>query len=454
MHTLRVLHISDLHDRAERETEAFRRRRVLDDAWKRNLDALVANGPADLLCFTGDLADWGRAAEYDALTPFLDETRARVGVPWERVFVVPGNHDIARRTEEAAWSTLRSIKPHEYDQFSSWMAGGPALRGIDDSVRDVILRRQSAYRAWVRDTVKRPELVPDVSSPHPRLGYRITIAGAKWPFPVHVLGLDSAWLAGDDSDNGKLMLTDAQVGRLASGPRGEDLDGFRVALMHHPLDQLSDGGTCRRLLAERVDLLLRGHLHDTDPSTWKDPSRELRELAAGCLYEHDRYPSACHMLTAVCDDRGRPLAYDLHLRAWSSKGSHWFDDNGLSPKVRNGMLRWWSGPGVTTGGGPLPPTASATVARTPTPAVSEPDDRELRAVLLRYYDRIPSIRILLRHAGADISSITFENPVRVVWDDALVEVRRAGCLRRLLELACEQFPNSADLRALVARLSG
>lgn len=437
---------------------------MLGDAWKRNLDAFAADGPVDLLCFTGDLADWGRRSEYEAITPFLDETRARVGVPWERVFVVPGNHDIARKTEEVAWSTLRSIEPHEYDRFSAWMAGDKPLRGIDSGFRDAVLERQSAYRTWVRDTLKRPGLVPDATSPHPRLGYRASVTLPGRAFPVYVIGLDSAWLAGDNNDNGKLMLTDAQVGRLASSAAGDAFDGLRVALVHHPLEQLADGAVCRRLLSERVDLLLRGHLHDTDPSTWKDPTRELRELAAGCLFEHDHYPSACHVITATCDEQGRPLAYDLHLRAWSSKGSHWFADNSLNERVRDGRLRWW--PSVQTSGGDKPDDrerrkelrwlAPVCVPQTeitaPTSGSDEPDDRELRKALLAYFDRVRSIRMILRDAGVDVDRIAFENSASEVWDEALPFVRRQRLLRRLFELACEEYPAATDLRAIASRL--
>ena len=61
---LRLLHLSDLHARAGREAEPWRRRRVLGPAWEDNLDALTEEGPIDLVCFTGDAADWGRREEF------------------------------------------------------------------------------------------------------------------------------------------------------------------------------------------------------------------------------------------------------------------------------------------------------------------------------------------------------------------------------------------------------
>jgi len=37
----------------------------------------------------------------------LRRTCQALGVALDRLFVVPGNHDIARKTEEAAWKAMR-----------------------------------------------------------------------------------------------------------------------------------------------------------------------------------------------------------------------------------------------------------------------------------------------------------------------------------------------------------
>ncbi len=307
-HRLAILHVSDLHVRADEGAGGWRRRRVLGEAWDRNLDAFLEDGPIDLVCFTGDLAQAGKPEEYALLTPFVEALLARVGVPADRLFVVPGNHDIDRSVAEPAWKALRGLGWDEAAALSRWMAGGrPPLR-VAPSWPDEVLARQAAYRAWVRDALKRPDLLPGAPR-HPRLGYRVTLALGGLPLPVHVIGLDTAWLAGDDGDAGKLRLTEDQVGMLADG-----LDGLRIALVHHPLTDLADGASCRRLLADRVDLLLRGHLHEPELSLWKDPDRELRELAAGCLYEHDEYPNACQRIDLTLDDRGRVLGLDVRFR--------------------------------------------------------------------------------------------------------------------------------------------
>ena len=332
-HTLRVLHVTDLHARGALD---WRRRRVLGRAWDDNLDALCADGPFDIVCMTGDLAFSGRPDEYAEVTDFLEAMLQRLGVPRDRLFVVPGNHDVDRGVEKEAWRELRGFMNHdEARAFSQWLAGGKPPRGVAGALRDAVLRRQAAYRDWLT-ALGREALLP-ADSPHGRLGYRATLRLPGHPFDIHVIGLDSAWLAGDDADARHLWLTEDQVMRLATDERGDALSGLRLALIHHPLTDLADGEHCRRLLAgpaagarPLVDLLLRGHLHETEPELWADPQRTLRQLAAGCLYEHDKYANACVALTLTLDPAGHPLRGRLLLRAWSARG-HWYDDGSLYP---------------------------------------------------------------------------------------------------------------------------
>src|SRR5262249_32335481 len=145
-------------------------------------------------------------------------------------------------------------------QFARWFVrGAPAPRGMDDAQRDQILERQSAYQAWLRDDLGRRDLLPDER--RSRLGYRASLARSRLPVPVHVLGLDSAWLAGDDGDARKLRLTDDQILRLSSDEDGRGLTGLRIALVHHPLGDLADGERARDLLREKgIELMLSGHL--------------------------------------------------------------------------------------------------------------------------------------------------------------------------------------------------
>ncbi|HNG96174.1 MAG TPA: metallophosphoesterase, partial [Acidobacteriota bacterium] len=335
-YTIRILHISDFH---QKPSDDWRRRRVLGKEWEDNLSKIVADGkPVDLVCFTGDLAFSGQPAEYTEASKFLDLTLTRLKVPRERFFVVPGNHDVNRNIQKPVWEKLRAdLFQAAPIPLSNWVAGGKPPFGFEAPHLTAVLERQQAYREWLA-YFGRSSLLPDAQW-HPNLGYRQTLRFNGFPFDLHIIGLDSAWLAGDDHDSGKLRLTEDQVMRLAT-ENGASLPGFRIGLIHHPLEDLADGNDCRRLVSENLDLLLRGHLHDTEVSEWADPQRSLRQLAAGCLYEHDHYPNCCQVIDITFDQTGRPLKFDLWFRGWVTRG-HWFNDDRLYRDSENGRLRWW-----------------------------------------------------------------------------------------------------------------
>ena len=340
---LRLLHLSDLHERGPRERERWRRRRVLGDAWARNLDEVLADGvPVDLVAFTGDVADWGLPAEYDLAGEFVEALLERLKVPKERFFVVPGNHDIQREVHEPLWQQLRPILlSTDPLERSRWLAGGRPPRGVDPAQLDLLLARGAAYRAWL-GALGLVDCLPE-TSPHGRLGYRATPPLPALPFDVHVIGLDSAWLCGGDDDSHHLLLTEDQIARLATD-HGDPLPGFRLALVHHPLNDLADARPSRDLLAQHVDLLLRGHLHEEDLVTTSTPDQTLREIAAGCVYEGDqanRWRNACHLIDVTFDPQGRPTRYEVRLRGFSDRGAaFWFDDGGLYRGAPQGRLTW------------------------------------------------------------------------------------------------------------------
>jgi len=99
-----VFHISDLHMRSVEEPqaewarlEAASRWRVLGEKWAVNLAELRRDGvPFDLVVFTGDLGDWGHPTDYPRACTLLKQTCAALGVPLDRLFVIPGNHDVDR----------------------------------------------------------------------------------------------------------------------------------------------------------------------------------------------------------------------------------------------------------------------------------------------------------------------------------------------------------------------
>jgi len=348
--SFRVFHISDLHMRsvdgpqADRaRLEAASRWRVLGEKWSANLSAIREDGgPIDLVVFTGDLGEWGHATDYPRALAFLGQTCEALEVPLERLFVIPGNHDIDRSVQRAAWKSLRSDIARDPHAYSRWLAGEERGALCGDDRRDQILERQQAFWAAVASELGRAQLAPK-RSPHGRLGYRQAVTLAGLSQPLQVIGLDTAWLAGDDGDSGQLQLTEHQVSLLTTATEtGAPLPGFRLALMHHRLADLADGRDAQRLLADRVDLLLSGHQHEPAAEVLAGPDHQLLVLATGCLYEGDEghhFPNACQVIDLVLDEQARPRAVEVRFRGWSEQGMFWGDNALLYESARHGRLR-------------------------------------------------------------------------------------------------------------------
>jgi predicted MPP superfamily phosphohydrolase len=284
---VRILHLSDLHMRSIRGPQGERalrehsiRNRVITSTGPAGVRELLADGkPVDVIAFTGDLGDWGDPTDYPDAIKFLRELCELVELDPQRLFIVPGNHDIARQRHAAVWKALRDALPTASPRaVSEWMAGGVAPPGFDDTWRDAVLERERPFWDAITGTLLRADLAP-WSSPHGRLGYRATFEPGprglvdlgRPTFPIHLIGLDSAWLAGDDHDPGALRLTDHQVELLATHD-GASLPGLRIALMHHGFADLADGPAMRARLADRVDLVLHGHQHEATTRPWPTPS--------------------------------------------------------------------------------------------------------------------------------------------------------------------------------------
>ena len=363
--SLRILHLSDLHMGQERGAGRWRLQDVLGQAWRDNLDVIAQGGPVDLVCFTGDLAFSGKPEQYREAGEAIEFLLRQLKLDQSRFFCVPGNHDIDRSLEEDAWRQLRDANDVRAEDFDPWIAGERAPRGCDDHWRDAVLLRRRAYDDWLT-TFGLDHLRP-AHHRHGRLGYRITFAPGELgnPAPLHIVGFDSAWLAGGgdarEQDNANLRLTREQVGRLLSDDNGDPLSGHAIGLMHHPFSNLieRESQSMPELMSRKgLGLLLHGHLHDLRLTDWASPRHGLHISSAGSQYQRNDVPNTIHLLDLELSAAAplRPVA--VWVRAWSPEG-FWHDDNSRFAGMQNGRLQLTPEP--TT---PYTPTPGQFIGRT------------------------------------------------------------------------------------------
>ena len=94
MNTITWLHISDLHFRT---SQAYDANVVLRALLRDVAERIEQEGlQPDFLAVSGDIAFSGQPAEYDLARRFFDDLLRTTELPKERLFLVPGNHDVNR----------------------------------------------------------------------------------------------------------------------------------------------------------------------------------------------------------------------------------------------------------------------------------------------------------------------------------------------------------------------
>jgi len=304
MNLVRWLHISDLHFQ---EGDAYERDsvlRALIDACRE--DALFESQPDFVIC-SGDIAFSGRPEQYLLATAFFDELLVALKLGRERLFVVPGNHDIDRRAGSALVRTLKSE-----EESVRFFAEVPIAH---------VSSRQSAYAAWYNEFFN---------------GIRTFSLGGSFNQPtslnvgksvVEIVEFNTAIFCLDDNDAGKLWLGRRCLSDVPNREKADEL--LRIAVMHHPISWLSEVEqvNIKSSLHDKFDIVARGHLHKNEIEQIADLSASTLFVAAGACYQTKRYPNTA----SICTWRDKTIEL-RPIRYFDEPREVWALDTSLFPR--------------------------------------------------------------------------------------------------------------------------
>ncbi|MBY0430382.1 MAG: metallophosphoesterase, partial [Rhodospirillales bacterium] len=265
------LHLSDLHLcqpgvgwQADRILKALK----TDLEKLRDQEGLWPN----LIFVTGDLA-FGNfrgvpmAQQFARVAEFLEAIRDIFQLPRERVFVVPGNHDVDRN----------AVHPALLNHPDSWTDAREVAKWLERWDKNVCnhFERLIAYKAFIAKHL--PHQKKDSrDSKRFVYGFIEDIDSIK----VGIAGFNSAWTSGRDNEHGKLWLGGRwQHDTLYA--KVEDAE-VRIALSHHPASWLHSGerAEAERSFTQDYHFHLHGHEHDQ----WVMPMGGHVRIAAGACY--------------------------------------------------------------------------------------------------------------------------------------------------------------------------
>ena len=339
MAILNWLHLSDWHQGGGDFDRQVVVRALMDDINKRaEIDPVLEQ--IDCVFFTGDLAFSGKKAEYEsARNLLLEPVCAALDVRKERLFLIPGNHDLDR-------SKFKLLPPDLMKSFASSAKANEWLIGEEE--RSVLLTPFSAYQTFISEYG-----VPGFSG----FGdsHKITVHDQE----IGIVGMNSALMCGrpkygkgEEADYGKLFVGEPQI---IDPLHDVDKAQVRIALIHHPFEWLhtTDRGFVEARLLRGCDFILRGHVHQQGIQQIASTEGDCVIVRGGTCYngripDRPQYMNAYNYVSYDTDTRQGTV----YLRRWNLDNSGWTEDTDRS---KEGKYPFSTGTPITP---PLPPSSS------------------------------------------------------------------------------------------------
>jgi predicted MPP superfamily phosphohydrolase len=269
----RWVHISDIHMGHGDAAHGWDQRLVLDEL-KRDISRQLKAQPepaVDAIFVTGDIAQTGagrRPNEYTDAAAWLKGVGEAAGVTPDKIFIVPGNHDVDRGADKDA--SVKALVTALRDGTKSL---DDALANADDRAR--LAKRMEKYLEFAR-------AFGPAGAADPMLWTHRFVARSG--LPVRLVGLNTALLAADDQDQGRLRVGMTQLGQALTDLKENELV---LALAHHPLrgGWVADEAEIDPYLKRHVHALLTGHVHEADTEASRSGSGgSFLRLSAGSAH--------------------------------------------------------------------------------------------------------------------------------------------------------------------------
>jgi predicted phosphodiesterase len=321
------LHLSDWHQGNTEFDRTVVYKRLIEDIKNRTRTISQDLDEIDFIVFTGDVSYSGKQEEYERVRrEFLDGVLEASGVEANKLYIIPGNHDVNIDDFRYLPSELREPLESE-EKVQEWTD--------DDRGRYVVLQPFYFFNKFVQDYTEweHSDYAPfDIFD---KDGKRIAI-----------LGLNSAWMCNRHKTNDKIddknyvLIGEHQIRKSLNEIDKENVD-LRIAILHHPFTWLKDFD-CRRnehLLTENCDFILTGHEHTPEAKMIQNENGFYMQISTGACFSQ-RIPNDPIFINAynlVHLDIEKKSG-KVYLRRWCDEQDRWIED--FQTSRNNGRKRF------------------------------------------------------------------------------------------------------------------
>ncbi len=266
MSMIRFLQFSDIHFLFCEETEddyAQMRIRFIEDL--ENVKKKI--GYIDYILICGDIANRGQKMEFDKAKKFIESVSKALDVNDKRpnIFVVPGNHDIDRKSYESTRDLLRptlldSTKNNEFIR---------TIKHSEPDTMKVLYAPLTAYNEFAQpyfiDEISEAIMIGDINEHcfDDKNYFWKSCLGKEGDYTVNMYGLNST-LTCDGKERAKKDLKESNHLTFLPKPAYNIQAYFNeinISMIHHPLDWLIDEDNTRTIFDDRFKLQFFGHMH-------------------------------------------------------------------------------------------------------------------------------------------------------------------------------------------------
>jgi hypothetical protein len=282
------LHISDSHFQKDTGWRDDIVRKYLLEFLQEKFQKNPLHKP-DFIFFTGDLAfgqvDGSRlSTQYKDAWNFLEQLLECCDVHRERIFTVPGNHDVNRKAFPASTKITFQHGINKQEAFEIFNGAEP-------------FKWQKEYGKFVSGHL--PHQHKDSKEEQHYYATTIEHNGRR----IAIAGLNTAWMCTGKEEKGNLCIAlEFQLNDIGVKLRGEH--DIRIVLMHHPISWLGDEeeGDCKQRFTQEFNFVLNGHQHNT----WGDSiEKGPVYIAVGALGAENKDEFGFNLTYLFQDGNGR-----------------------------------------------------------------------------------------------------------------------------------------------------
>lgn len=227
----RWLHLSDLHSYCMKIRTKIMRDSLIDEIVELNNEEQFS-----FLIVTGDLSDKNKG--YTEAIDFIQEIMTKINIQPNKVFIVPGNHDLDRNIPQ----------DREKDVQKLWNVS--LLDLIEDESINKLILAQNEYFEVYKKLLNRNYPIDKV--------HFVEALDDK----VNIININTSWMCCDSkNEEGKLHVG---LNKLYDCLKDIDKDKFNIAIGHHRLEDLQPQvrNSMKSLFKSKgIDLYLGGHCH-------------------------------------------------------------------------------------------------------------------------------------------------------------------------------------------------